>query len=293
MGMAGVRFVKGHGTENDFVLLPDTAAQLDLTMARVKALCDRRKGLGADGVLRVVPTASHPAAQAQAQAQVAPWFMDHYNADGSTAEMCGNGVRLFVRHLLDEGLADGPTVTVATRGGPRTVWVDSTDGAAPGDLAVDLGLASQPVAATKPIVTVGHLTWPATAVLLPNPHAVVFVDSLSAAGALATKPEVSPPEVFPDGVNVEFVADVAAAHVAMRVYERGVGETRSCGTGACAAAWAARRRPGVAPAATWTVDVPGGRLRVTERNDGHLVLAGPAAVVATGTLSDNWWEQNR
>jgi diaminopimelate epimerase len=291
MGEVGVRFIKGHGTENDFVLLPDPQARLDLTPARARALCDRRVGLGADGILRAVPTASQPSVRDQAEE--APWFMDHHNADGTTAEMCGNGVRLFVRYLLDEGLAVGPTVSVATRGGPRQVWVDRSEGAAPGDLAVDMGRASQPVATTMPTVTVGHLTWPATGVLLPNPHAVVFVDSLSAAGDLTVAPTVNPPEVFPDGVNVEFVADVAAAHVAMRVHERGVGETRSCGTGACAVAWAARRRTGVAATSTWTVDVAGGRLRVTEGDDGHLVLSGPAAVVARGTLSDDWWEQQR
>ncbi|MFZ0323845.1 MAG: diaminopimelate epimerase [Actinomycetes bacterium] len=291
MATDGVPFVKGHGTENDFVLLPDADATLDLTDRRAAALCDRRAGVGADGVLRVVPTASQP--EVVDQAAVAEWFMDHRNADGSTAEMCGNGVRVFVRYLLGEGLASGSTVTVATRGGPREVSVDETLDARPGDLAVDMGAASATSVSGPVHVQVDRVTWLATGVLVPNPHAVVFVDRLSFVGDLTNAPRVTPAKVFPDGVNVEFVADVGPAHVAMRVHERGVGETRSCGTGACAVAWAARRRPGADAPSTWTVDVPGGRLRVTERDDGHLVLSGPATLVASGQIHRTWWEENR
>ncbi len=289
MDVDGVPFVKGHGTENDFIVLPDVDDRLTLTPARVRALCDRRVGLGADGVLRVVLTSTQ--AEVAAQADTAAWFMDHRNADGSTAEMCGNGVRVFVRYLLDRGLAHGPTVTVATRGGPRTVTVDETEGARPGDLQVDMGAATPPDDRTAPEVAVGSCSWPAVGVLVPNPHAVVFVESLDTVGDLLVAPTVTPAGVFPDGVNVEFVSAGAPGHVAMRVHERGVGETRSCGTGACAVAWAAKRRPGGEAATTWTVDVPGGRLRVSERDDGHLLLSGPAELVASGVVSASWWEE--
>src|SRR5687768_2356819 len=98
-----MRFAKGHGTGNDFVVLPDADGALPLTPALVAALCDRRRGIGADGVLRVVRTAAHP--DAEASADVAEWFMDYWNADGSHAEMCGNGVRVYARFLVEAGLA--------------------------------------------------------------------------------------------------------------------------------------------------------------------------------------------
>jgi diaminopimelate epimerase len=137
-----------------------------------------------------------------------------------------------------------------------------------------------------PHVTVGGRTWPATGVLVPNPHAVVFVDDLDDAGDLAVAPDVAPDAVFPDGVNVEFVVAMGPNHVAMRVHERGVGETLSCGTGACAVAWAARRRDGDAGSGetSWRVDVPGGTVHVTETEAGSLLLTGPADLVARGTV---------
>ena len=281
--MVEIRFVKGHGTQNDFVLLPDEPATLDLTTSRVKALCDRASGIGADGVLRVVPTSS--VGDVADQADVAPWFMDHRNADGSLPQVCGNGVRVFVRYLLEAGLATGPTVTVATRGGPREVTVDG------GTYAVDMGEAALLAGTDVPLVTVGTRTWPAVGVHVPNPHAVVFVDDLGDAGRLLDAPVVTPRTVFPDGVNVEFVVPLATDRVAMRVFERGVGETRSCGTGACATVWAWRReQPALddAPRAV-SVDVPGGSVVVTERVDGHLILSGPAVIVARGALDPNWW----
>jgi len=137
-----------------------------------------------------------------------------------------------------------------------------------------------------PLVSVDGHQWPATGVLVPNPHAVVFVDELTEAGDLRVAPTVAPADVFPEGVNVEFVVERGPQHVAMRVHERGVGETLSCGTGACAVAWAARRRAGedVAGETTWQVDVPGGTLQVTETAGGALRLTGPADLVARGTV---------
>ncbi|HUW16547.1 MAG TPA: diaminopimelate epimerase [Actinomycetes bacterium] len=282
--MAWIRFFKGHGTENDFILLPDPDGTLNLTPEQVRALCDRRAGVGADGVLRVVRSVHAPAG---VDTEGTDWFMDHRNADGSTAEMCGNGIRLYVRYLDQSGLMRGKQAAVATRAGVRQVRVGS------GKLTVEMGPAS-PAADTAVEVTVGDRTWPATGVLVPNPHAVVFVDDLADAGKLADPPGVSPPGVFADGVNVEFVVERGPGHIALRVHERGVGETRSCGTGACAAAWAWRRRTGEPTSpGTVRVDVPGGSLSVTERSDGELELTGPAVLVAEGTIDPEWWERLR
>jgi diaminopimelate epimerase len=276
----GFAFVKGHGTENDFVLLPDLDATLELTPALVARICDRRAGLGADGVLRVVRAADHP--DARSQAGEAEWFMDYRNADGSAVEMCGNGIRVFARYLVATGLAEPGDLPVATRDGVKRVRLQRS-----GEVTVDMGVARFP-GPDDLKVSVDGRAWPAVSVELGNPHAVVFVDRLDDAGTLREAPAIDP--AFPDGVNVEFVTRRGDAHVAMRVHERGVGETRSCGTGACAAMVAAVRRAGgrsgPLPATTYAVDVPGGRLTVTTRADGHVELAGPAVLVARGELTD-------
>jgi diaminopimelate epimerase len=274
-----IRVVKGHGTENDIVLLPDPERELDLTARLVRGVCDRRAGVGGDGVLRVVLAAADP--EGAPMSDQARWFMDYRNADGSVAEMCGNGIRVFARFLVDEGLEPPGELRVATRDGVKVVRLGAT-----GDVTVDMGPARLPGTDRK--VTVGPRSWPAVEVDMGNPHAVVFVDDLADAGTLETAPVTEP--AFADGVNVEFVVGRGPRHVAMRVHERGVGETRSCGTGACAVMVAAARRDGVvaggdgAAAVTYTVDVPGGRLTVTERADGHVELTGPAVLVAEGTV---------
>jgi diaminopimelate epimerase len=272
-------FVKGHGTGNDFVVIPDVDAHLDLTPEQVRWLCDRHVGIGANGVLRVVRTEHMP--EFAEFAQVAEFFMDYRNADGTEAEMCGNGARVFLRYLDATGLVTDNEITIATRGGLRTTTINPDR-----SITIDMGMATTPRSRALPQVSVGAHQWSATGVLVPNPHAVVFVEDLADAGDLRVPPVVSPADVFPDGVNVEFVIDKGPRHVAMRVHERGVGETLSCGTGACAVAWAARRRDGQpAPGEdTWQVDVPGGTVHVTESATGHLLIRGPADLVARGTV---------
>jgi len=265
-----ITFAKGHGTGNDFVILPDLADRLELSPQVVAALCDRRTGIGGDGVLRVVGESD-------------AFFMDYRNADGTVAEMCGNGIRVFARYLVAQGLHPPGSVDILTRAG-----IVAVDCPVDGDVAVQMGSADVPRLRAIPVVTVGERSWSATPVIVPNPHAVVFVDDLSEAGELREAPEVAP-AVFPDGVNIEFVADRGPDHIAMRVFERGVGETRSCGTGACAAAWAARRRTGVPEPGSMRVDVPGGRLIVEESDSGGLTLIGPAVIVAEGTIDERWW----
>ncbi|MER7769808.1 diaminopimelate epimerase [Kitasatospora sp. NPDC096140] len=289
----GIPFFKGHGTQNDFVIIPDPDGALEIGPETVAALCDRRAGIGGDGLLRVVRSAADPAARGMADR--AEWFMDYRNSDGSIAEMCGNGLRVFARFLVEAGLAKPGELAVATRSGVLTATVaEAAEDGTPGDVTIDMGRARLP-GPDGIEVTVGERRWPALNVNMGNPHAVAFVESLDHAGKLVDAPLTSPEGVYPEGVNVEFVVDRGPRHVAMRVHERGSGETRSCGTGACAVAVAAIRRDGVDPAVTgesvaYTVDVLGGRLVITEHPDGGVQMAGPAVIVAEGRLDGRWWE---
>ncbi|WP_240770229.1 diaminopimelate epimerase [Nocardioides sp. GY 10127] len=277
--------LKGHGTENDFVLLPDPDLHLhgELPAERVRALCDRRAGLGGDGVLRVVRARWVEGADPSAE-----WFMDYRNADGSIAEMCGNGIRVFARYLATEGLVDAAApVPVATRDGLKTVVFAGGD--PEGEISVDMGV---PKLLGDTSVSVEEHRWDATGVDMGNPHAVAFVDSLEPAGPVGSLLEepVFDRELYPSGVNVEFVVPVGPGHVAMRVHERGSGETRSCGTGACAVAVAAALRDGRSPDAGgetvgYDVDLPGGRLHIDWTAEGRIVMTGPAVLVARGESS--------
>jgi len=275
---AGLRVVKGHGTENDFVVVPDLDGRLDLTPALVRALCDRRAGVGGDGVLRVVPTAAVPAVAGLAPE--AQWFMDYVNGDGSAAEMCGNGIRVYARYLVEAGLVPPGPMRLATRDGVKSVEVEPE-----GWVTVDMGAPQWPTdGASSVSVSAEGRTWTGSAVSMGNPHVVVMVDDLTEAGSLLQAPELRPkPEA---GANVEFVVRRSAASVAMRVHERGVGETRSCGTGACAVIAVLTR--GEPAGASYEVDVPGGRVQVLPAADGSLLLRGPAVLVAEVELSKEW-----
>jgi diaminopimelate epimerase len=290
MSRAGIPFIKGHGTGNDFVILPDPTGSLDVTSSLVRALCDRHLGVGADGVLVVARTQAHP--EVADQADIAPWFMDYRNADGSVAQMCGNGARVFVAHLLEEGVVDRGPAHIATRGGARAVSVDTA-----GSVHVDMGRAEF-LERDDLVVRLGEADpgasgSPAIGVLMPNPHAVTWVDDVRSAGPLRVAPAVTPGEAYPEGVNVEFVRVLGPEHLQMRVFERGVGETLSCGTGACAAAVATRRRDGRGPdGSRIRVDVPGGTVGVTWHPDASVELDGPAQMVARGEIDPDWWERH-
>jgi diaminopimelate epimerase len=279
--MTGIPFSKGHGTENDFVVLPDPDGGLDLTDARVAALCDRRRGLGADGVLRVVRWAALKASEIPTAFPAEPgveWFMDYRNADGSVAEMCGNGVRVYA-HWLDRAgwLTDGETLALGTRAGIRQVRLHA-DG-----VSVDMGPACVGPASTA---EVDGRAFAGTAVDVGNPHLACVTDVALDTLDLTAEPGHDN-TLFPHGVNVEFVSPVRDGRVAMRVHERGVGETRSCGTGTVAAVVAALRAAGETTGDV-EVDTAGGRLRVTV-GDGTTVLHGPAVLVASGELDPDWW----
>ncbi len=282
-------FTKGHGTENDFVLLPDPEGELDLLPSQIALVADRRAGLGGDGVIRVVPTAAAGFPEVMAQASQAKWFMDYHNADGSESEMCGNGTRVFAAYLRREGLETEDVFSIATRSGVKVVRFE-------GDLiAVNLGgwRLTQPVVAgeqgSDSLVHVPRMDpLPALSLDLGNPHTVV---ALPESVDLDRLDLTQPPAVNPvptEGTNVEFVQVLSPGHIRMRVHERGVGETRSCGTGACAAALATRYWSG-GHIDQWRVDVPGGQLHVRvlggKSTEGEVELAGPAVLVADGTTT--------
>jgi diaminopimelate epimerase len=314
-----MRFAKGHGTENDFVILPDPDGELDLSPAFVSRLCDRRAGIGADGVLRVVevevlaaaltesgpggsrasdtatgtlasaavtalasPAATEAAGWpapdgAAGNGMVAEWFMDYRNADGSLAEMCGNGIRVFARYLLDHGLAGGPEFAIETRAGTRVVREE-----ADGRITVDM---SGPAVLGAGSALVGGVTCEGLRVSLGNPHLACVVESPLDEFGL-DEPPVLDPALFPEGANVELVRVTGERSAEMRVHERGSGPTRSCGTGAVAAAVAAAEATGDHDG-TWLVRVPGGDLLVT-LSPATSLLTGPAVIVAEGELCSGW-----
>jgi diaminopimelate epimerase len=234
-------------------------------------------------VIRVVRTDATDDPAAVAARGEARWFMDYRNSDGSLSEMCGNGIRVLGLYLVTHADVDPrEPLRIATRAGVKELTFDGQhpDGQHPDGLrvTVDMG-AAEVFAETK--VEAAERSWPATRVSLGNPHAVVFVDSLDDAGPLVGAPELDL-EVFPEGANVEFVVRRGEHHVAMRVHERGSGETRSCGTGACAAMVATAIADGADRGTPYQVDVPGGTLEVVWTTDDRVLLSGPAVLVAEG-----------
>jgi diaminopimelate epimerase len=266
-------FVKGHGTENDFVLVPDANGTHELTAEQVARLCDRRAGIGGDGVIRVVRTDATEDPAAVAARGEARWFMDYRNSDGSLSEMCGNGIRVLGLYLATHADVDPrEPLPIATRAGIKVLTFD-------GDrITVDMG---SPEVAGETKVSVGDRSWVANRISMGNPHAVAFVDSLDDAGPLLTEPEYDHAH-FPDGVNIEFVVRRGDQHVGMRVHERGSGETRSCGTGACAVMVAAALADNAERGTSYTVDVPGGTLEIVWTEDDRILMTGPAVLVAEG-----------
>lgn len=269
-----LNFAKGHGTRNDFVLVTDPEDEMPLGAEDVRFLCDRRGGIG-NGVLRAVRARHIEGWEGDPDL----WFMDYRNADGSLAEMCGNGVRVFTTYLVEEGLVP-PTVEridLGTRAGLRTAQIVGE-----GQVKVAMGRPS--VGQQVRVQASGGEVLDGVAVDVGNPHAVVVLDEGTALDTLDlhVAPRVDPPTAFPTGVNVEFVERMAPRHVRMRVHERGVGETQSCGTGTVAVATALARTDGVSEG-TWRVEVPGGTVDVNLAQ-GEAWLTGPAVIVAHGSV---------
>lgn len=286
-----INFTKGHGTGNDFVLVLDPDGQLNLTPKQIAKICDRNFGVGADGFIRVVKT--EHVAEVRPQLEEEPnaiWFMDYYNGDGSVAEMCGNGSRVFARYLTERGLVelnDGQTLSIATRAGVKDLQRNMAG------FAVDMGrwkLEDSEVLVQAANLTVAR---PGQAINVGNPHVVVALADLDELRDLQlhSAPKLEPAPSA--GANVEFVVPEepmvknGVGYFTMRVFERGIGETLSCGTGICAAALATRHWAGVGSPSTWQVTVPGGTLgvRMFATEDGeHVGLSGPADLVFDGQL---------
>jgi len=285
-----VEFAKGHGTQNDFVLLPDPDGRLSLTPAAVATLCDRRQGLGADGVLRVTRAAAAQKAgvfdRLPEGVAAGDWYMDYRNADGSIAQMCGNGVRVFAHYLRASGLESSDEFVVGSLAGPRPVVLHEWDGTT-ADVTVEMGKTNQ-LGTGEAIV--GGRPFAGVAIDVGNPH-LACVDPVMTLDDLAALDVAAPVSFdrtqFPEGVNIEVLTAPADGAVSMRVHERGVGETRSCGTGTVAAAVAALAFAGAATG-TLLVRIPGGEVTVTV-TDASSYLRGPSVLVARGELSEEWW----
>lgn len=254
----------GHGTENDFVIVFDEQNQLEISAQQTAAICNRNTGIGADGLIRITK-------------RDGKWFMDYRNSDGSVAEMCGNGIRVMARYLVDRGHQPAGIFSILTRDGAKYLSVPES-----GDISVNMGQV-QVVDGAISAANNGKV-WNGYNINVGNPHAVVFVDSMNDVGELIDPPVVSPIDAYPEGVNVEFVEFLENGEIKMRVHERGSGETRSCGTGTCAVALAATMKKGMRLPARWVINPPGGRLTVEIDPHSNAILTGPAVLLAEHDL---------
>ena len=273
-----VPYRKGHGTGNEFILVSGLdgyfAEPKSLTPAIAQKICDREHGLGADGILRVARASDFDVDDAQ-------YFMDYTNADGSISATCGNGLRVFARYLVEAGLEDRGQFTIGTRAGTVTVAISETDTDFT-NIAVTMGHVSLgPMDLTVQTETG---SWPAIGIAGMNNHAVSVVTDIKDAGSLDQIPTALPTGTYPDGVNFEFIQTKSSTHVSMRTHERGVGETKSCGSGACAAAYVHATSNHLNDPWTVQVDVLGGTVYVDSDTDGILTLRGPAVFVSEGTI---------
>ncbi|AZA11605.1 diaminopimelate epimerase [Corynebacterium gerontici] len=278
-----ISFAKGHGTENDFVILDDAQAELDITPDLVRRLCDRRAGIGADGLLRVATTgALRNAGVLERVEDIADdvMFMDYYNADGSTAEMCGNGTRVFAHWVRLNGYETSEQFVVGTRAGAKPVVVHSFD-ELQADVSVAMGNAEVTGVST---CKMGSQRFAGLGVDMGNPHLACVVPGLDREAL--SQLELQAPEIdkefFPHGVNLEILTPLENGATHMRVFERGVGETRSCGTGTVAAARSALADAGLLDG-TVKVHVPGGTVSVVIKGE-ESTLRGPSRVIARGEV---------
>jgi diaminopimelate epimerase len=283
-----LRFTKMHGIGNDFIVIDDIEGGWDFEEEAVRWICDRHFGIGADGLIMV----------RAATDGVSDYFMLYINADGTTAEMCGNGVRCFTKWLVDRGLVTKDTVTVQTLGGSREIGITRNGDGTMAEARVDMGEpvfepARVPVELEGPAVVDRVIETEAgpvsvSAVSMGNPHAIVWVDDVETAPVDVIGPLVETHEAFPARTNVEFLQVTDTPDVLrLRVWERGVGETYACGTGACAAVAVAVNAGRCGRVAT--VELPGGDLRIEWADDGHIYMTGDADEVFEGvlTLSDD------
>ncbi len=274
-----MEFVKAHGTGNDFVVIEDLEDHIEVGPEFVRRVCDRHFGIGADGVIRIAPGSA------------APFFMDYRNADGSVAEMCGNGVRVVGKYLCDRGYV-GDAFDLETRAGVKRLeltvdrhgMVDlvSVDMGAPSFDRGDLPMTGEGEALKEPLEAGGRI-FEATCLSMGNPHAIIFVDDLDSAPVTGAGPLLERHPAFPNLTNVEFVQVVGPRRLRQRTWERGVGETLACGTGACAVAVASQVRGFTGQRVT--IDLLGGPLELEWAPGGTVRMTGPAREVAHGTFA--------
>ncbi len=277
-------FTKMHGLGNDFVVIEDLAEEYDFSPEAVQWICHRNFGVGADGLILVRP-ATNPDAD---------YFMLYYNSDGSLAEMCGNGVRCFAKYVVDHGLvtAEQETLRVQTLGGVRAIELYCDEKGRMTDATVDMG---EPILQPSLIpasfdgdlvfecpVETSFGTFAVTAVSMGNPHAVIWVEDVDTAPVELVGPLIETHEMFPAKTNVEFAQVLENDRIRLRVWERGVGETLACGTGACATLVAAVLSCQTGREAT--IELPGGELHIRWSEDEHVYMTGPAAEVFTGSI---------
>jgi diaminopimelate epimerase len=249
----------GHGTHNDFVLVFDPENKILITPEQIKKICDRKVGIGSDGFIKIIKVDG-------------AWFMDYSNSDGSVAEMCGNGIRVMARYLTDRGYQASGIYAINTRDGRKFLSVPDE-----GDISVNMGKVTQINGEVS--VIQNSKTFVGLNIDVGNPHAVVFTDDLETVGDLKKSPAVLPEDAYPEGVNIEFVEIVDNGEIKMRVFERGVGETQSCGTGTCAVALAATIKSKKTLPIKWVINPPGGRLVVEIDGHSNATLTGPAVLV--------------
>ncbi len=271
-----MRFAKYHGIGNDFVMIADPDDRLVLEQDVVRRLCERRFGIGGDGVIRVAPGHGD-----------ADFFMDYVNSDGSIGEMCGNGIRCLAVFARERGLTTANVIEIETRAGLKVVEVQDD-----GRVRVDMGApiftpAEIPMSWDGANALHAKLELPEGAVeaaclSMGNPHAVLFVDDPETAPVTTTGPLIEHHEAFPQGTNAEFARVLSPDRIRMRVWERGSGETLACGTGACAVAVASRLVMGTEPSVV--VELPGGELEVSWEGDPGV----EASVFMTGPVTKSF-----
>lgn len=280
-----MRFFKYHGTGNDFVIVKATGGALPLHAEEIVDLCRRNTGVGADGVIFSCPSATGADAA-----------MRLFNADGSEAEMSGNGIRCLAKYLYEREGMRGEALLIDTGGGVRELRIRG-DGERAEEIEVDMGL---PEFSSRALPEYGDPSHPGMATIaleggeefavfclsLGNPHCVLFVDDVDSARVHDLGPLLECHPSFPMRTNVEFAAMSDPGRMRLRVWERGVGETSSCGTGASAAfAASVQSGRGESP---MRVELPGGVLTVRRDEHGHIILAGPTVEVFEGELNPRW-----
>ena len=263
-------FEKMHGLGNDFVMVERRHLPNNINdKLLAKLLCDRHFGIGADGLIITDFATSREA----------DFKWDYYNADGSEAEMCGNGMRCFAKYVFERGLTDNHTFSVLTKAGIIKPSIESD-----GSITVDMGIPKPPKD-IKEEIKIGDKSFNYTYIEVGNPHCVIFSDKdISDSDFYLYGPKIERNKKFPKGVNVEFSRILNNKEINCRVWERGCGPTLACGTGACAVLAAANINS--LAEASAVVNLPGGALNIRwDKNSNHIFLNGPAAFVYTGQFN--------